>query len=61
MKQLLINVDIESTLGPTQNDCKSPVWHPKKIKMFKGTAKKSDLTENKFNVASDPKAQNCFF
>ena len=29
--------------------------------MFKGTAKKCDLTENKVNVASDPKLQNCFF
>ena len=51
----------ESNPGPTQNDCKSPVGHPKKIKVFKGTAKKCDLTENKVNVASDPKVQNCFF
>ena len=29
--------------------------------MFKGTAEKCDLTENKVNVASDPKVQNCFF
>ena len=28
--------------------------------MFKGTAKMCDLTENKINVASDPKVQNCF-
>ena len=34
---------------------------PKKIKVFKGTAKKFDLIENKINVASDPKVQNCFF
>ena len=29
--------------------------------MFEGTAQKCDLTENKVNVASDPKLQNCFF
>ena len=29
--------------------------------MFEGTAKKCDLTEDKVNVASDPKVQNCFF
>ena len=29
--------------------------------VFKGKAKKCDLTENKVNVASDPKLQNCFF
>ena len=29
--------------------------------MFKGTAKKGDVTENKVNVASDPKVQNYFF
>ena len=61
LKQLLIHGDIESNLGPTQNDCKSPVGRPKKIKVFEGTAKKCDLTENKVNVASDPKVQNCFF
>ena len=61
LKQLLIDDDVESNPGPTQNDCKSPVGHPKKIKVFKGTARKCDLTENKVNVASDPKVQNCFF
>ena len=61
LKQLLIDGDIESNPGPTQNDCKSPVGHPKKIKEFKGTAKKCDLTENKVNVANDPEVQNCFF
>ena len=29
--------------------------------MFKGTAKKCDLSENNVNVASGPKVQNCFF
>ena len=58
--KVLIDGDIESNLGPTQNDCKSPVGHPKKIKVFKGTAKKCDVTENKVNVASDPNVQNCF-
>ena len=61
LKQLLVDGDVESNPGPTQNDCKSPVGHPKKIKVFKGTAEKCDLTENKVNVASDPKVQNCFF
>ena len=60
LKHLLIDGDVESNPGPTQNDCKSPVGHPKKIKVFKGTAEKCDLTENKVNVASDPKVQNCF-
>ena len=61
LKQLLTDGDVESNPGPTQNDCKSPVWRPKKIKGFKVTAKKCDLTESKVNVASDPKVQNCFF
>ena len=61
LKQLLINGEIESNPWPTQNDCKSPVGLPKKIKVFKGTAKKCDLSENNVNVASGPKIQNCFF
>ena len=61
LKQLLVDGDVESNPGPTQNDCKSPVWRPKKIKGFKVTAKKCDLTESKVNVANDPKVQNCFF
>ena len=60
LKQPLIDADIESNPGPTQNDCKSPVGHPKKIEVFQGTAKVCNLTENKINVASDPKVQNCF-
>ena len=47
LKQLLIGSDIESNLRPMQSDCKSPVSHPKKIKVSKGTAKKCDLTEKK--------------
>ena len=58
--KLLLDSDVESNPGPTQNDCKYPVGHPKKIKVFKGTAKKFDLTEIKVNVASDLKVQNCF-
>ena len=61
LKQLLIDGDIESNPGPTQNDCKSSVGCTKKIKVFKGTAKKCDVTENKVNVASNLKIQNCFF
>ena len=45
LKQLLIDVDIESNPGPTQTDCKFLVGRPKKIKVFKETAKKCDLTE----------------
>ena len=33
---LLIDGDIASNPGPTQNDCKSPGGCPKKIKVFKG-------------------------
>ena len=58
LEQLLIDGDIESNPGSTQNDCKSPVAHPEKIKMFKGTPKKCDHSENNVNVASGPKVQN---
>ena len=61
MKQPLIDGDIESNPGPTQNDFKSPVGHTKKIKVFKGTSKKCDLSENNVHVVRDSKAQNCFF
>ena len=61
LRQLLLDGDIESHPGSTQNDCKSPVGRPKKVKVFKGTAKKRDLSENNINVASDPKVQNCYF
>ena len=62
LKQLLIDSDIEANLRPMQSGCKSPVRHPKKIKVSKGTAKKCDLTEKKkVNVVSNPKVQNCFF
>ena len=60
LKQLLLHSGIESNPGPTQNDCKSSVGRPKKSEVLKGTAKKCDVTENKVNVASDPKVQNCF-
>ena len=53
--KLLIDLDIESNPGPTQNDWKSPVGCPKKIKVFKRTAKKCNLNENNVNVASDTK------
>ena len=38
LKQLLIDGDIESNPGPTQNG------RPKKNKVFRGTVKKCDLT-----------------
>ena len=59
LKQLLLDSDIQSNPGHTQNDCKSSVRRPVKIKMLKGT-KKCDLSENNVNVASDPRLQNCF-
>ena len=55
LKQLPLDGAIESNPGPTQNDCKSPVGHTKKIKVFKGRSKKCDLSENNVNVASGPK------
>ena len=62
LTQLLIDGDIESNLGRTQNDCKSPHGHPKKIKVFKGTPTKFNPSENSnVNVASYPKVQNVFF
>ena len=51
LKQLLLHSGIESNPGPTQNDCKSSVGRPEKI----------NLSENKINIAIDPKVQNCFF
>ena len=60
--QLLIDGDLESNPGPTQNNCKSPRGRPKKIGVFKGTAKTFDLSGNiNFNVASYPKVHNVFF
>ena len=51
--QLLIDGDVESNSGSSQNDCKSPPGRSKKIKE---TLKKFDLSESS-NVASFPKAQ----
>ena len=61
LKQLVIDGEIESNPGPTQNDCKLPVGHPKKIQVFKGTAKNFGLSENNVNAASGPKVQVFFF
>ena len=44
LKQL-IDVDIESNPGPSQNECKSPVGYLKKMKAFKGTVKKLILVK----------------
>ena len=52
LKQLLIDGDIESNPEPTQNESKSPVGCPKKIKVFKGSAKTCHLSENSANVAN---------
>ena len=40
LAQLLIDGNVNSNPGPTQNECKSPRGCPKKIKFFKGTPKK---------------------
>ena len=61
LKLLLMDGDIKIDPGPTQNDCKSSVGRPKEIKVFKGTAKKCDLSENNVNVAIGPKVLYCFF
>ena len=62
LAQLLIDSDEESNPGPTQNDCKSPRGRPKKIRVFKGTARKFDLSENiNINVASYPNVKSVFF
>ena len=61
LKQLLIDGDIESNPGPTQDNCKSPVGYPKKIKVFKQTAKKCDLNETNLNVANGSMVQNYLF
>ena len=50
--QLLIDGDVESNPGPTQNiDCKSPGGRSKKIKGFRGTPKKCNFSSDiDFNV-----------
>ena len=61
LKQRLIDEDIESNPGPTQNDCKPLVGRPRKIKVFKGTKKNCGLSENiNVNVPSDLRAQYFF-
>lgn len=55
----MIDSDIDSNRGPTQNDCKSPHGRPNKRKIFKGTPTKNDLSKNNnVNVGSDAKVQN---
>ena len=62
LAQLLIDGDVESNPWPTQNDFKFPRGRPNKIRVFKGTEKKFDLSEDiNVNVASYPKVQNVFF
>ena len=51
----------ESNPGPTQSDCESPVGYLKKTKVFKGTVKKCDLSENNVNIAIGPKLKKLFF
>ena len=62
LAQILIYGDKESNQGPTQNDFKSLYGRSKKMKVFKGTLKKFDLSENSnISVSSDRKVQNIFF
>ena len=53
---LLIDGDIESNPGPTQDiNSKSPGGRPKKMKGFRGTPKKCDFSRDvDFNVTRDP-------
>ena len=46
LAQLLIDGDVESNPGSTQNDCTSPSGRPKKIRVFQGTTKTFDFSEN---------------
>ena len=52
---------MESNLGPTENDFESAVSCPKKIKVLKRTAKKSDLSKNNTNVVNDRKRHKVVF
>ena len=46
LAQLLIDGDVESNPGSAQNDCTSPSGRLKKIRVFKGTTKTFDFSEN---------------
>ena len=59
LAKLLIDGDLESNSGPTENSGKSLCGLPKKTKVFKGTPNKFDLSESSnVKLASCPKAQN---
>ena len=45
LAQLLIDGDVESNPGSTQNDCTSPSGRLKKIRVFQGTTKTFDFSE----------------
>ena len=49
-RQLLVDSDVESNPWPSQNYCKSPGWHPNKIKVFRGTTKITDLVSDNVKV-----------
>ena len=49
-RQLLVDGDVESNPWPSQNYCKSPGWHPNKIKVFRGTTKITDLVSDNVKV-----------
>ena len=49
-RQLLLDGEVESNPGPSQNYCRSPFGRPKKIKVFRGTPKKIDPVSNNVKV-----------
>ena len=49
-RQLLLDGDVESNPGPSQNHFKSPCGRPKKIKIFRGTSKKIDLVSDNVKI-----------
>ena len=49
-RRLLLDGDVESNPGPSQNHFKSPRGRPKKIKIFRGTPKKIDLVSDNVKI-----------
>ena len=49
-RQLLVDSDVESNPGPSQNYYKSPCGRPKTIKLFRGTPKKVDFASDNVKV-----------
>ena len=49
-RQLLVDGDVKSNPGPSQNYYKSPRGRSKKIKVFRGTTTKTDLVSDSVKV-----------